>query len=155
MVTNFDKDTVVKILVVNGPNLNNLGKRDPAQYGSDTLADIEGRIVARAKELGVDIGFFQSNHEGAIVDHLQASAADASGIIINAGALTHYGLSLRDALADSKLPFVEVHLSNIHAREEFRHHSVFVDIAKGQIAGLGWRGYIYALDYLVDTLGNS
>lgn len=142
----------MKILVINGPNLNNLGKRDPSQYGSDTLADIEGRVQQRADELGVEIDFFQSNHEGAIIDYLQASVRQASGVVINAGALTHYGLSMRDALADAKLPFVEVHLSNIHAREEFRHHSVVASIAKGQIAGLGWRGYLYALDYLVATI---
>ena len=142
----------MKILVINGPNLNNLGKRDPSQYGSGTLADIEVRVRQRADELGVEIDFFQSNHEGAIADYLQASALGASGVVINAGALTHYGLSMRDALADAKLPFVEVHLSNIHAREEFRHHSVVASIAKGQIAGLGWRGYLYALDYLVATI---
>ena len=145
----------MKILVINGPNLNNLGKRDPSQYGSDTLADIETRVRQRADELGLEIDFFQSNHEGAIVDHLQASAPEVSGIVINAGALTHYGLSMRDALADTKLPFVEVHLSNIHAREEFRHHSVVASIAAGQIAGLGWRGYLYALDYLVSIIEQS
>ncbi len=145
----------MKILVINGPNLNKLGKRDPSQYGSDTLADIKARIQQRADDLGVEVDFFQSNHEGTIVDHLQESAPDAAGIVINAGALTHYGLSMRDALADSKLPFVEVHLSNIHAREEFRHHSVVASIAEGQIAGLGWRGYLYALDYLVATIEKS
>ena len=142
----------MKFLVINGPNLNNLGKRDPAMYGADTLADIQERIKARAHDLGVEVEFFQSNHEGAIVDHLQASAASADGIVINAGALTHYGLSMRDALADTGLPFVEVHLSNIHAREEFRHRSVIAAIAKGQIAGLGWRGYLFALEYLAGVL---
>ena len=142
----------MKILVINGPNLNNLGKRDRAQYGSDTLADVEARVRQRADELGVETDFFQSNHEGAIVDYLQESAPSASGVVINAGALTHYGLSMRDALADTTLPFVEVHLSNVHAREEFRHHSVVASIASGQIAGLGWRGYLYALDYLVATI---
>ena len=139
----------MKVLVINGPNLNNLGKRDAAMYGGDTLADIQNRIHVRAGELGVEVDFFQSNHEGAIVDYLQASSSSADGIVINAGALTHYGLSLRDALADSRLPFVEVHLSNIHAREEFRHHSVLAAIADGQIAGLGWRGYLFGLEYLV------
>ena len=144
--------SAMKILIVNGPNLNRLGMRDPSQYGSDTLADIETRISDRAESLGVEVDFFQSNHEGEIVDFLQGAASDAASLVINAGALTHYGISLRDAIADTGLPFVEVHLSNIHAREEFRHHSVMVSLAKGQIAGLGWRGYLYALDYLVETV---
>ena len=138
----------MKILMINGPNLNMLGKRDAAHYGADTLADVEARVRERAMELGVKVEFFQSNHEGAIVDHLQAVADSVDGVIINAGALTHYGLSLKDALADSKLPVAEVHISNIHAREEYRHHSVVAPIAVGQIAGFGWRGYLYALDFL-------
>ena len=142
----------MKVLIINGPNLNKLGMRDPSQYGSDTLADIEARLRQRAESLDVELDFFQSNHEGAIVDYLQEAAPDADGIVVNAGALTHYGISLRDAIADTGLPFVEVHLSNIHAREEFRHHSVIASLAKGQIAGLGWRGYLYALDYLVETI---
>ena len=145
----------MKVLVINGPNLNNLGKRDPAMYGGDTLSDIQARIEARAQELGADVEFFQSNHEGAIVDHLQASSSNADGIVINAGALTHYGLSLRDALADTGLPFVEVHISNIHAREEFRHRSVLAAIADGQVAGLGWRGYLFGLEYLVAHLAEG
>ncbi len=144
--------SAMRILIVNGPNLNRLGMRDPSQYGSDTLADIETRISERAESLGVEVEFFQSNHEGEIVDFLQGAASNAAGLVINAGALTHYGISLRDAIADTGLPFVEVHLSNIHAREEFRHHSVMASLAKGQIAGLGWRGYLYALDYLVETV---
>ena len=144
--------SAMRILIVNGPNLNRLGMRDPSQYGSDTLADIETRIRERAESLGVEVEFFQSNHEGEIVDFLQGAASNAAGLVINAGALTHYGISLREAIADTGLPFVEVHLSNIHAREEFRHHSVMASLAKGQIAGLGWRGYLYALDYLVETV---
>ena len=144
--------SAMRILIVNGPNLNRLGMRDPSQYGSDTLADIETRLRERAESLGVEVEFFQSNHEGEIVDFLQGAASNAAGLVINAGALTHYGISLRDAIADTGLPFVEVHLSNIHAREEFRHHSVMASLAKGQIAGLGWRGYLYALDYLVETV---
>ena len=142
----------MKVLIVNGPNLNKLGTRDTSQYGSDTLADIETRLRECAESLGVELDFFQSNHEGEIVDYLQDAATDAAGLVVNAGALTHYGISLRDAVADTQLPFVEVHLSNIHAREEFRHHSVIASLAEGQIAGLGWRGYLYALGYLVETI---
>ncbi len=138
----------MRFLVVNGPNLNWLGRRARSVYGAKTLADIEAAVSARASELAVDVGFFQSNHEGAIVEHLQAESGGASGLILNAGALTHYGLSLRDALADSRLPVVEVHMSNIYAREEFRHHSVVAPLAVGQIAGLGWYGYVLALEFL-------
>ncbi len=138
----------MKILVINGPNLNMLGKRDPNHYGTEALYQIEEEISARASELSVEVEFFQSNHEGAIIDHLQTSAPGASGVIINAGALTHYGLSLRDALEDTRLLVVEVHLSDIHAREEFRRHSVIEPIAVNQIAGKGWQGYILALDFL-------
>lgn len=145
----------MKILIVNGPNLNMLGKREPSYYGVKTLADIEESISDKARDMDMDVEFFQSNHEGAIVDFLQAAAQDASGIIINAGALTHYGISMRDALTDSRLPIVEIHLSNIHAREEFRHHSVIADIAVGQIAGLGWQGYLFALEYLAVHLKQS
>ena len=138
-----------RILVINGPNLNNLGKRDATQYGSVTLADIEQRVSERANQLGVNTAFFQSNHEGSIVDWIQSETADADGIIINAGALTQVGYSLLDAILDSKLPTIEVHISNIHAREEFRRHSVIAPFALGQIAGLGWRGYLHALESLV------
>ncbi len=138
-----------RILVINGPNLNNLGKRDATQYGSVTLADIEQRVSERANQLGVSIAFFQSNHEGFIVDWIQSESADADGIIINAGALTQVGYSLLDAILDSKLPTIEVHMSNIHAREEFRRHSVIAPFALGQIAGLGWRVYVHALESLV------
>ncbi len=138
-----------RILVINGPNLNNLGKRDATQYGSVTLADIEQRVSERANQLGVNTAFFQSNHEGSIIDWIQSESADADGIIINAGALTQVGYSLLDAILDSKLPTIEVHISNIHAREEFRRHSVIAPFALGQIAGLGWRGYLHALESLV------
>lgn len=142
----------MKILVINGPNLNMLGRRDVSVYGVKSLSEIGKAIRSRADDLGVEIDLFQSNHEGAIVDHLQSSAGGASGVVINAGALTHYGLSLRDALADCGLPIVEVHLSNIHARERFRRRSVIASVARGQIAGLGWRGYLFALEYLAAHL---
>lgn len=143
----------MKILVINGPNLNNLGRRDPGYYGSRTLADIESAVTRRAGILDVEVAFFQSNHEGAIVDFIQQSSDSADGVIINAGALTHYGLSMRDALSDARLPIIEVHISNIHARDEYRRHSVVADMAVGQIAGFGWRGYLYALDFLVVHIG--
>ncbi len=142
----------MKILVVNGPNLNNLGRRDARHYGAMTLAEIEAAIVARAEELDTEVALFQSNHEGAIVDFIQEASGNADGVIVNAGALTHYGLSMRDALTDAGLPIVEVHISNIHARDEYRRHSVIADMAVGQIAGFGWRGYLYALDFLVSHL---
>lgn len=138
----------MRILVVHGPNLNVLGKRQTSIYGSKTLPEIDSLLQARARELGAEIQTFQSNHEGALVDFLQDNCAQSSGIIINPGALTHYGLSLRDALADTSLPVIEVHLSNIYTREEFRHHSVVAPVARGQISGFGWRGYIAALELL-------
>jgi 3-dehydroquinate dehydratase-2 len=138
----------MRLLLINGPNLNTLGKRQPHIYGTLTLKEIEARVAERAAERGVEIRCFQSNHEGAIVDFIQAEAEEAQGIIINPGALTHYGLSLRDALEGCGLPFIEVHLSDIHSREPFRRHSVMVDIAAGQISGQGWEGYLRALDAL-------
>ncbi len=138
----------MKILVVHGPNLNMLGSRQVALYGDKTLDEIDSLLQKRASELGVELETLQSNHEGALVDFIQEKSPEATGIIINPGALTHYGLSLRDALADTSLPIIEVHLSNIHAREEFRQQSVIAPIARGQIAGLGWRGYIAALEII-------
>ncbi len=140
---------MTKFIVINGPNLNNLGRRDASQYGSITLEEIESRIADRARDLGVEARFFQSNHEGSIVDFIQENSADAAGFIINAGALTQVGYSILDALLDAGRPVVEVHISNIHGREEFRRHSVIAPYASGQIAGLGWRGYVYALEFLV------
>ena len=142
----------MKILIINGPNLNMLGKREQSYYGVKTLDDIAELVAERARQLDADAEFYQSNHEGALVDYLQRLTPDVAGIIINAGALTHYGLSLRDALIDARLPVVEVHLSNIHAREDFRRRSVIADIAQGQIAGLGWQGYLFALEYLATHL---
>ena len=143
---------MTRILVINGPNLNLLGQRSPDIYGAKSLAQIEALIAQRAEALGITVDCFQSNSEGAIVDYVQDNSGQADGMIINPGALTHYGYSMRDALVDSRLPFVEVHLSNVHAREEWRRHSVIADVARGQIAGLGWRGYLAALDTLTALL---
>jgi len=138
----------MKILVIHGPNLNMVGKREKALYGDKTLAEIDAMVEKRGQELAVEVLSFQSNSEGVLIDFIQAEAPKADAIIINPGALTHYGLSLRDALVDSALPVIEVHLSNIYAREEWRHKSVIAPIARGQISGLGWRGYIAALEIL-------
>jgi len=138
----------MRILVIHGPNLNMLGKREAAIYGDKTLAEIDTLIEKRARELGVEVLCFQSNSEGALIDFIQAEAPKANAIIINPGAFTHYGLSLRDALVDSALPVIEVHISNIYAREVWRHKSVIAPIARGQISGLGWRGYIIALEIM-------
>ena len=139
----------MKILLVNGPNLNNLGERDVNYYGSSTLASILENLGGIASSLDVEIKHFQSNQEGNIVDFLQSERDGSDGLIINGGALTHYGLSLRDAVLDAGIPFVEVHISNIHSREGYRRHSVVEDIAVGQIAGLGVKGYEYALQLIV------
>jgi 3-dehydroquinate dehydratase-2 len=138
----------MKILVVHGPNLNMLGKREKSIYGEKTLDEISTLLKKEARALRVEVVMFQSNHEGALVDFIQEQADSAQGIIVNPGALTHYGFSLRDALADSRLPVIEVHLSNIYRREEWRARSVIAPIAEGQISGLGWRGYISALQIL-------
>ncbi len=138
----------MKILVVQGPNLNLLGTREPDIYGVQTLADIHERIAARAAELECEVKFFQSNHEGAIIDEIHAARGWADGIIINPGAYTHYSYAIRDAVAAVEIPTIEVHLSNTQVREPFRHVSVIAPVCKGQIAGLGWRGYLWALEAL-------
>ena len=139
----------MKILLIHGPNLNMLGRREPGIYGSTTLPQIDAAMRERAEAAGATLLAFQSNHEGALVDFLQAVGWDAAGIIINPGALTHYGLSLRDALASLSAPIIVVHLSNVYKREAFRHTSVVAPVATGQIAGLGWRGYLLALEWLL------
>jgi 3-dehydroquinate dehydratase II len=142
----------MKFLIISGPNLNMLGTRQPEIYGSVTLEQIHARLRERAQELGVSVECFQSNHEGVLIDFIQAHAEKSAGIIINAGAFTHYSIALRDALAAVHVPIIEVHLSNIYAREEFRQHSLIAAISRGHIVGLGWRGYLLALEALTELV---
>jgi 3-dehydroquinate dehydratase II len=147
---NTPNATYPRILVINGPNLNTLGTRQPEIYGRTTLPEINAQLRSYALEQGYESVAFQSNHEGALIDFLQAEAHNCIGIIINPGGLTHTSVSLRDALAATDRPIIEVHLSNIHAREPFRHTSYIAPISKGQIAGLGSAGYLYALQSLIE-----
>ncbi|MGN0909733.1 MAG: type II 3-dehydroquinate dehydratase [Succinivibrio sp.] len=142
----------LSILVINGPNLNLLGTREPGIYGHETLKSVEEMLQKRAGELGVGISFFQSNHEGAIVDRIQEARGNTDFILLNAGAYTHTSVAIRDALCGVSIPFYAIHISNVHAREEFRHHSYLSDKAAGVICGFGTRGYLYALDSAVEVL---
>lgn len=142
----------MKILVINGVNLNMLGIREPGIYGKSTLEDLEKYIKEKADELNVEVEFFQSNYEGAICEKIQQALGVYDGIIMNPGAFTHYSYAIRDALGSVKLPTIEVHISNIHKREEFRHHSVTVPECIGQICGLGFKGYVLALEALTDVI---
>ena len=141
------------VLVLHGPNLNLLGTREPAIYGHDTLPQVDARLKAQGKAAGVAVTSFQSNHEGALVDRVHAARTEGVGfVVINPGALTHTSVALRDALAGVDIPFIEVHLTNVHAREPFRHHSYFSDKAVGTIVGLGPRGYEFALAHAIARL---
>jgi len=140
------------VLVINGPNLNLLGEREPDIYGRETLADIAAAAKARGAELGLEVEFVQSNHEGEIIDWVHGARGRHQALIVNAGAFTHTSIALLDALSALAIPVVEVHLSNIYRREDFRHKSYVARVAVGSICGFGSHGYLMALDYLAKTL---
>ena len=143
---------IVKILIIHGPNLNLLGAREPEVYGSVTLEEINGRLRAYAANKGIEVRTFQSNHEGAIIDAIHQAVGWADGLVINPGAYTHYSYAIRDAIAAVGLPAVEVHLSNVQAREDFRRLSVISPVCLGQIAGFGWQSYVLGLEALLMKL---
>ena len=144
-----------QILVLNGPNLNLVGTREPEFYGSATLSDIMADLENLAEERGYAITHVQSNHEGALIDALHEARGSVAGVVLNAGALTHTSIALRDAIVAAELPVIETHLSNVHAREEFRHHSVIAAVCVGVVAGFGATSYRMALEGLVDHLGRA
>ncbi len=139
-----------KLVIVNGPNLNLLGKREPQIYGTRSLADLDEMIREKAKQLRIEVAVFQSNTEGEIIDFLQKEGPGSAGVVINPGALSHYSIALYDCLQALRLPVVEVHISNIHAREEWRARSLTARAARGVIAGLGFDGYLHAMEFLID-----
>lgn len=144
------EELVPRILIVNGPNLNLLGQREPHLYGDTTLDELNGRLTDLAKELKLEIAFFQSNTEGALIDFIQKESQSADGLIINPGAFTHYSIALRDAINGVGIDAIEVHISNIYAREEFRHKSVIAPVCLGQITGLGHYAYALAISFFAD-----
>ncbi|MDQ0224940.1 type II 3-dehydroquinate dehydratase [Metabacillus niabensis] len=145
----------MKFLVLNGPNLNLLGLREPGIYGSKTLTDLEQDLLAFAENEQIEIVCFQSNHEGDLIDAIHEAVNQYDGIVINPGAFTHYSYAIRDAIASIQLPVIEVHISNVHTREEFRHTSVTAPVTMGQIIGLGFIGYILAIRALMDKVGGK
>jgi 3-dehydroquinate dehydratase-2 len=144
-----------RILILNGPNLNLLGKREPGIYGSETLADVEKACGALGAELGLEVSCFQSNHEGELVDRLQQAGLEGTGVVFNPGAYSHTSIALRDAIAGSGAIVVEVHVSNIHARERFRRHSHISAVSRGMICGLGTQGYLLAIRALATHMKNA
>ncbi|MEX3954453.1 type II 3-dehydroquinate dehydratase [Trinickia sp. EG282A] len=147
---------MTKLLVLHGPNLNLLGTREPGVYGNVTLQQIDESLGRRAQQAGVELATFQSNHEGQLVDRIHAARAEnVAFIVINPAAYTHTSVAIRDALKGVDIPFVEIHLSNVHRREPFRHHSYLSDVAEGVICGLGWKGYLYALEFALDRLASE
>jgi 3-dehydroquinate dehydratase-2 len=142
----------MKILILHGPNLNMLGTREPEIYGSMTLGDINTALMELGKEFEAELKCFQSNHEGVLIDALQEAKTWADGVVFNPGGYTHTSVALRDAIAAIGIPVIEVHLSNVYAREEFRHHSMISAVCKGKIVGLGWRSYMLALRALAEML---
>lgn len=146
---------IIKVLVLHGPNLNLLGSREPEVYGKLKLKELNSALKQRGEELEVVVDCYQSNHEGTLIDRIQDASRNCQGILINPAALTHYSYALRDALSASGLPLVEVHLSNLFAREPFRHHSVISPVADGVICGLGLDSYLFGLEALVNLIKNS
>ena len=144
-----------RLLVLHGPNLNLLGTREPEIYGGTTLAEVDQKLLDRAAQAGAELKTFQSNHEGALIDRIHAARGDTDFIVINPAELTHTSVALRDALSGVDIPFIEVHLSNVHRREAYRHTSYFSDVAVGVICGLGWQGYLYAVDHALAQLNRA
>lgn len=145
----------MNILIINGPNLNLLGKREPGVYGNDSLDEIQREILEKARQIGAEVDFFQSNHEGAIIDALHEAMDGYNGVVLNAGAYTHYSYAIRDAIAAIKIPVVEVHMSNVNSRDEFRHTSVIAPVCAGTIAGFGKNSYILGLRAVVEIVSEK